>query len=171
MEVLRLESYEPSPVCRGYTDRVLRVDLGARATEVQALPPGFKEKWVGGRGYALKLIWEGTTADTRFDSPRTSWSWRAGRWGTSPAFPERASSSWARSPRSPVRSSTRTWAALRPAPEAGGLRRAGGVREVEEDLVLVIDGDAGTLTLATAPRTTARTTGAPSPTGTACSGT
>jgi aldehyde:ferredoxin oxidoreductase len=33
------------------------------------LPPDFKEKYVGGRGYALKLIWEGTSSETRYDSP------------------------------------------------------------------------------------------------------
>jgi aldehyde:ferredoxin oxidoreductase len=33
------------------------------------LTPDFKDTYVGGRGYALKLIWEGTSKETRYDSP------------------------------------------------------------------------------------------------------
>jgi aldehyde:ferredoxin oxidoreductase len=37
--------------------------------EIWPLSPDFKEKYVGGRGYALWYIWEKTTRHTRFDSP------------------------------------------------------------------------------------------------------
>ncbi|MBW2027683.1 MAG: aldehyde:ferredoxin oxidoreductase [Deltaproteobacteria bacterium] len=69
MDLLRSVTYEPAPVTGGYTDRVLLVDLSNYEIEPRELPPGFKEKYVGGRGYALKMIWDETTARTTYESP------------------------------------------------------------------------------------------------------
>jgi len=69
VNILRQIKYEPAKVVGGYTDRILRVDLGTQEIAIQELPPDFKNKYIGGRGYALKLIWDGTTRETRYDSP------------------------------------------------------------------------------------------------------
>lgn len=61
--------YNPSPIMGGTTDEILQIDLGTYEISQMKLKPGFKDKYVGGRGYALKLIWEGTTRETRYDSP------------------------------------------------------------------------------------------------------
>ena len=65
MEVLSQLKYTPIKINAGYTDRILRVDLSRRKIEIEELSPDFKDKYTGGRGYCLKLIWDGTARETR----------------------------------------------------------------------------------------------------------
>ncbi len=79
--------YTPAEIVRGYTDRILRVDLSNNTIEVEVLPEAFKEKWIGGRGYALKLIWDGTDEKTRYDSSENILVLAGGPLGAEPSFP------------------------------------------------------------------------------------
>ncbi len=87
MKILRQIEYEPARVAGGYTDRILRVNLGLEEITIQELPPEFKNKYIGGRGYALKLIWDGTTGGTRYDSPENILAIASGPLGNEPGFP------------------------------------------------------------------------------------
>ena len=87
MEILGQESYRRAGVAGGYTDRVLRVDLGNREIKIEELPPDFKQKYTGGRGYALQIIWEGTGKETRYDSPDNILVMASGPLGNEPGFP------------------------------------------------------------------------------------
>ena len=69
METIKSMTYKPAPIEGGTTDEILQVDLGSYKISPLKLAPDFKEKYVGGRGYALKFIWEGTSRETRYDSP------------------------------------------------------------------------------------------------------
>jgi len=62
-------AYEPAKVERGYTDRILHVDLSDRTLQVREVPEEMRRRYVGGRGYCLKLVYDGTTGATRHDSP------------------------------------------------------------------------------------------------------
>ena len=62
-------TYNPALIRGGTTDETLQIDLGSFEISQMKLASDFKEKYVGGRGYALKLIWEGTSRETRYDSP------------------------------------------------------------------------------------------------------
>lgn len=61
--------YERAGLERGYTDRVLHINLTTYAISIEPIPAGVKNTYVGGRGYCLKLVYDGTTAATRYDSP------------------------------------------------------------------------------------------------------
>lgn len=87
MKIIESLSYKPGQIKGGYTDQILRVDLGTNAISLIKLPPDFKEKYVGGRGYALKLIWDGTSGDTRYDSPENILVMASGPLGNEPRFP------------------------------------------------------------------------------------
>ena len=87
MEKIRTFRYEPTPIINGYTDRILRVNLGSSDISIAKLPPDFKEKYVGGRGYALKLIWDEATEKTRYDSPENVLVMASGPLGNEPRFP------------------------------------------------------------------------------------
>lgn len=80
-------NYRPAEIRRGYTDRILWVDLTDSLIEVKVLPEDFKKKWIGGRGYALKLIWDGTDEKTRYDSPENILILAGGPLGAEPLFP------------------------------------------------------------------------------------
>ena len=61
--------YDRQPVGHGYCDRYLLIDLSSRSLEVRQVPLEMKRDFIGGRGYCLKLVYDGTTAATRHDSP------------------------------------------------------------------------------------------------------
>jgi aldehyde:ferredoxin oxidoreductase len=87
MKALKTVSYQPASIIGGYTDRILRLELNSLAVSVQNLAPEFKEKYIGGRGYALKLIWDETTKDTRYDSPENILVMAGGPLCCEPRFP------------------------------------------------------------------------------------
>ena len=87
MKVLRLVKYEPARVIGGYTDRILRIDLSTQEITIQELPSDYKNKYIGGRGYALKMIWDGTSRKTRYDSPENILVMASGPLGNEPGFP------------------------------------------------------------------------------------
>jgi aldehyde:ferredoxin oxidoreductase len=68
MKPIESLDYRPNAIRGGYTDQILQVNLDSYEISLLSLPPDFKSKYTGGRGYALKLIWDGTSADTRYDS-------------------------------------------------------------------------------------------------------
>ncbi len=61
--------YELGQVWRGYTDRILHIDLSDNIVTEKKVDPEVKEKFVGGRGYGMWYLFNATTADTKWDSP------------------------------------------------------------------------------------------------------
>jgi aldehyde:ferredoxin oxidoreductase len=61
--------YNLTPLDKGYTDKVLHMDLSGNAFKIKDVPLLMKEKFIGGKGYGLKLLWEATKPDTRWDDP------------------------------------------------------------------------------------------------------
>jgi aldehyde:ferredoxin oxidoreductase len=68
-KVLKEWSYTWKPLDKGYTDKILYVNVGSGEIKEKAVPALMKEKFIGGRGYGLKLLWEGTRPDTKWDDP------------------------------------------------------------------------------------------------------
>lgn len=61
--------YTRSSVQQGYTNQILEINLSNGIISTRAVPEKMREMFVGGRGYCLKLVYEGTQATTRYDSP------------------------------------------------------------------------------------------------------
>ncbi len=61
-------SYRKVKIDKGYTDRLLEVNLSDRTMAVKNIPKTTKEMFIGGRGYCLKLVYDKTTAATRYNS-------------------------------------------------------------------------------------------------------
>ncbi|MCX7696160.1 MAG: hypothetical protein N2Z72_00525 [Bacteroidales bacterium] len=66
---LKRFQYEITPVYRGYTDKILYINLSNLQHEIKDVPPLMKEKFIGGRGYGLKLLWDAVTPKTRWNDP------------------------------------------------------------------------------------------------------
>jgi aldehyde:ferredoxin oxidoreductase len=60
--------YTKAAINRGYTDQLLEIDLSTNKIETRQIPQKMREMFIGGRGYCLKLVYDGTTSDTRYDS-------------------------------------------------------------------------------------------------------
>ncbi|MGD8925022.1 MAG: aldehyde ferredoxin oxidoreductase N-terminal domain-containing protein, partial [Syntrophobacterales bacterium] len=87
MQILDSIRYEAAPVKGGYTDRILQLDLSSLTISILKVEPNFKDKYVGGRGYAMKMIWDRTTKETRYDSPENILVMAGGPLCNEPRFP------------------------------------------------------------------------------------
>ena len=68
-KVLKALDYDPTPLDRGYTDKILYINVGNNEVKEKDVPEQMKEKFVGGKGYGLRLLWDATTPETKWDDP------------------------------------------------------------------------------------------------------
>ena len=68
-KLLREWSYDWKPLYRGYTDKILYINLSDNEIKEKPVPELMKDKFVGGRGYGLKLLWDATKPETKWDDP------------------------------------------------------------------------------------------------------
>ncbi len=62
-------AFEPKPIRRGYAMRTLHVDVGAKKAVAKAVSEDMKKRFVGGKGFGLKLLWDATKPSTKWDDP------------------------------------------------------------------------------------------------------
>ena len=152
MEALNSIKYQAAPVQGGYTDQILHLDLSSLTLSIIDLQPGFRKKYVGGRGYALKMIWDETTGKTRYDSPENILVMASGPLGNEPRFP--GTGKFVVGTISPL---TETFIDSNIGGHYAPLLKMCGfdglaVKEIsKEDVILIVDGDEGTITVARAP--------------------
>ncbi|MDT8393807.1 MAG: aldehyde ferredoxin oxidoreductase C-terminal domain-containing protein [Bacteroidales bacterium] len=66
---LKTWSYEWKPLHRGYTDKILYINVSDNEIKEKAVPALMKEKFIGGKGYGLRLLWDATKPDTKWNDP------------------------------------------------------------------------------------------------------
>jgi len=67
--VLKEYQFEPSLPYRGYTNRTLHVDLGTLEVRESAVTEQMKEVFIGGRGFGLYYLWHAITPQTKWNDP------------------------------------------------------------------------------------------------------
>lgn len=152
MKIIKSLKYKPNPINGGYTDQILRIDLGPNTISPFSLPPDFKDKYTGGRGYALKLLWDGTSDHTRYDSSENILVMASGPLGNEPRFP--GSGKFIVGAISPL---TDTFIDSNVGGHFGPLLKLCGFDALavsgmsRKDVVLIIDADKGLIRIAEAP--------------------
>lgn len=68
-KTLKSWKYNWTPLDRGYTDKILHLNLSSNDITEKVVPTAMKEKFIGGRGYGLKLLWDATTPTTKWNDP------------------------------------------------------------------------------------------------------
>ncbi|PKP03633.1 MAG: aldehyde:ferredoxin oxidoreductase [Bacteroidetes bacterium HGW-Bacteroidetes-6] len=68
-KVLASFDYSVTPVDKGYTDKVLYINVGDGKILSKDVPAQMKEKFIGGKGYGLKLLWDATKPTTKWNDP------------------------------------------------------------------------------------------------------
>ena len=69
MKVLAEWSYDPAKPLRGYTGKSLKVNVGDMTFESKDVSEDMKEKFTGGRGFGLKLLWDSVKETTKWNDP------------------------------------------------------------------------------------------------------
>ena len=69
MKILSEWAYSPCEPYRGYTGKTLYVNVGNLKFAEKNVTEEMKEKFVGGRGFGLKLLWDAVRDETRWNDP------------------------------------------------------------------------------------------------------
>ena len=57
------------PIDKGYNNRTLYINVGDLNIKERPVSPEMKEKFHGGKGFGLRLLWDATTSTTRWNDP------------------------------------------------------------------------------------------------------
>jgi len=68
-KLLKEYSYRLGEVVRGYNNRMLYVNLSDSSVREKPVSDELKDKFIGGKGFGLRLLWDGTRPDTKWDDP------------------------------------------------------------------------------------------------------
>jgi aldehyde:ferredoxin oxidoreductase len=68
-KLLKKWEYKWTPLDKGYTDKILYINVGTTEVIEKDVPSIMKEKFIGGKGYGLRLLWDATKPDTKWDDP------------------------------------------------------------------------------------------------------
>ena len=66
-KLLKKWDYNWTPLDKGYTDKTLYINVGTTEIKEKDVPLAMKEKFIGGKGYGLRLLWDATKPDTKWD--------------------------------------------------------------------------------------------------------
>jgi len=61
--------YDITPVDKGYSDKSLYINVSDHTIRSKDVPAEMKEKFIGGKGYGLKYLWDATKPDTKWNDP------------------------------------------------------------------------------------------------------
>ncbi|HOY38792.1 MAG: hypothetical protein KBB11_12580 [Bacteroidales bacterium] len=61
--------YQWAPIEKGYNNRTLYVNVGTGEINEKPVTKLMKEKFIGGKGFGLKLLWEATKPSTKWNDP------------------------------------------------------------------------------------------------------
>jgi aldehyde:ferredoxin oxidoreductase len=68
-KILKEVNYQKTPLDKGYTDKILYINVGENEIIEKDVPAEMKEKFIGGKGYGLRLLWDATTPQTKWNDP------------------------------------------------------------------------------------------------------
>ena len=68
-KLLKNLDYKWTPLDKGYTDKILYINVGTTEIKEKNVPAIMREKFIGGKGYGLRLLWDATKPDTKWDDP------------------------------------------------------------------------------------------------------
>ena len=152
MKTLNSVRYEVAPVRGGYTDQILELDLSSLAISTIDVEPVYRRTYVGGRGYAIKMIWDQTTKETRYDSPENILVMASGPLGNEPRFPGTGKFVVATiSPLTDTFIDSNIGGHFAPLLKMCGFDALAIKGISREEVVLIVDGDEGTIAITEAP--------------------
>lgn len=68
-KLLKQFKYKWKPIEQGYNNRTLYVNVGDLEIKEKRVSAEMKERFTGGKGFGLKLLWDATKPDTKWNDP------------------------------------------------------------------------------------------------------
>ena len=150
--VLAEYAYEPAETDRGYTNQTLYVNLSDDVIKSKDVTEEMKEKFIGGRGFGLWYLWHGVEDDTTWDDPENEIVISSGPCGGITQYPGSGKSLVVSiSPLTEVVIDSNVGGHFGPLLKFAGFDAMEIQGKAEKDVIVVIDGTTGRITVEEAP--------------------
>ncbi len=151
-KVLETYSYKKGQVIKGYANRTLYVNVSTGAITEKPVTNEMKKLFTGGRGFGLKLIWDSCKPSTRWDSPENELLITTGPLcGTTQYAGSGKSLCLSVSPSTNILCDCNVGGFFGPYLKFAGFDALEIQGKAKEDVVVVIDGEKGIVSIETAP--------------------
>jgi aldehyde:ferredoxin oxidoreductase len=145
-------TYDVAPIERGYAGQTLYVNLSDNSIAARPVTDVMREKFIGGRGFGLWLLWHGVNDDTRWDDPENEIVISSGPCGGITQYPGSGKSLVvAISPLTDVVIDSNVGGHFGPLLKFSGWDALEIQGKAERDVIVVIDGVNGRVTIEEAP--------------------
>jgi aldehyde:ferredoxin oxidoreductase len=144
--------YEPKALKHGYTDKMLYVNVGENKIEEKDIPQEVKEKFVGGKGYGMRYLWDAVNPDTKWDSEENEIVMSAGPIAGITQYPGTGKTLVCSiSPMTDIPIDSNVGGYIGPYLKFSGWDGLEIQGKAKEDVIIVIDGTESKITIETAP--------------------
>jgi aldehyde:ferredoxin oxidoreductase len=151
-KVLVEYQYEPRPVVRGYAGRTLYINLGDLTISSKPVTQQMKDLFTGGRGFGLWLLWNATTSQTRWNDPENELILAGGPIGGITTYPGTGKTTAVTlSPLTHTVVDSNGGGYFAPYLKFSGFDALEIQGKSEEEVIILIDGDSGRVTVEAAP--------------------
>ena len=145
-------TYELKPVERGYANRTLYINLNDNTFVEKPVTQQMKDIFTGGRGFALKLLWDAVTPESKWDSPENELVIANGPICGITAYPGSGKSTIVTlGPLTDNVIDSNVGGYFAPFLKFSGFDALEIQGKAAEDVIIFIDGDTGKVTVETAP--------------------
>ncbi|HEY74737.1 MAG TPA: aldehyde:ferredoxin oxidoreductase [Thermoflexia bacterium] len=146
--VLAEFAYEVPPVERGYTNQTLYVNLSDNTITAKPVTEEMKEKFIGGRGFGLWLLWHAVKDDTKWNDPENEIIISSGPCGGITQYPGSGKSLVVTiSPLTDIPIDSNVGGHFGPLLKFSGWDALEIQGKAEKDVIVVIDGQNGRVTI------------------------
>ena len=150
--LLKSYEYELRPVDRGYANRTLYINLDTNEIKEKPVTQQMKAIFTGGRGFALKLLWDAIDGNTRWDDHRNELVFANGPISGSTAYPGLGKTTTVTlSPLTHSIIDSNSGGYFGPYLKFAGFDALEIQGKAQKDVIIFIDGDTGRITIEEAP--------------------
>lgn len=145
-------NYELGKIDRGYTNRSLYVNLSDNTINSKKITEEMKEKFIGGKGFGLKYLWDAVNPETKWNDPENEIVISSGPVGGITQYPGSGKSLVVSiSPLTGIVIDSNVGGYFGPLLKFSGWDALEIQGKADKDVIIVIDGNKGTVKIEEAP--------------------
>ena len=145
-------NYKKGGLKRGYANRTLNINLGTKEIKEKKVTADMKKKFTGGRGFGLKLLWDSIKPTTRWNSEENELIITTGPLCGTTQYPGSGKSLCLTiSPSTNIICDSNVGGFFGPYLKFAGFDALEIQGKAKDDVVIVVDGEKGKITVETAP--------------------
>jgi aldehyde:ferredoxin oxidoreductase len=157
-KVLAEYTYDLQPVDKGYAGKTLYVNLSDNTIESRPVTAQMKDVFIGGKGFGLWRLWHAVSPDVKWDDPENEIVISSGPIGGTTLYPGAGKSICVTvSPLTDIVVDSNVGGYYGPYLKFSGWDAIEIQGKAQEDVVIVVDGNEGRVTIETAPQESVNT--------------